>query len=364
MMNPSDIPRISVRATDTLYDVVKSIDVSARLGISLVIDDRNRLIATITDGDIRRAIVAGFRMDNTVADILPMKERSPHPTPVVAPIGTRSEGLLAVMQSQSVRQVPLVDESGMVTDIVLLNDLIRPAELPVEALIMAGGPGTRLRPLTIETPKPMLTLGGRPLLERIIRQLRDAGVLTIYISTHYKSEKIEEYFGDGSAFGVRISYCQEDPPLGTGGALGLIPTPQRPLLVVNGDILTGVDFRVLVEHHQQRKPMMTVGVGSFDFEVPYGVVKCDGEDVKGLVEKPRYSFLINAGIYLIEPAVFRYVSKGKRFNMTDLIQQLVRANEKVVRYQINEYWADIGSHSDYERAQKDVQDGLLGNGQA
>lgn len=360
-MGQSELAGISVTVAATLYDVVKCIDRSARISICLVVNDTSQLIATLTDGDIRRALLAGLGLDSKVEDILPMKGKGPHPSPVTAPLGTSPEALLAIMQQNAVRQLPLVDGRGQVRDVVLLNDLTAGPQLPVEALIMAGGFGQRLRPLTEETPKPMLSLGGRPLLERIVRQLRDVGIQIVYVSTCYKPEKIREHFGDGSLFGVSIRYLHESRPLGTAGVLGMMPPLQHPLLVINGDILTEVDFRALAEHHQRRHSMMTVAVRLFGFEVPYGVVTCEGENVRGVIEKPRYSFFVNAGIYLIEPGAFEHIPRGDSFDMTDLIHWLLRANKKVTAYPIIEYWLDIGKHADYEQAQQDLAGGILGN---
>ncbi len=360
-MEQSELARISVTVADTLYEVVKCIDRSARISICLVANDQRQLMATLTDGDVRRALLAGLSLDDTVERVLPMKEQSPHPVPVTAPFGTPAEGLLAIMQQNAVRQLPLVDDQGRVKDIVLLNDLIARPELPIEALIMAGGLGERLRPLTEETPKPMLEIGGHPLLERIVRQLREAGVRKVHISTFYKSEKIREHFGDGSLFGVSMHYIQEDRPLGTAGVLGRMAVPKDPLLVVNGDILTEVDFRELAEHHQQRQSMMTVAVRQFGFQVPYGVVSCQGEAITGVEEKPQYSFFVNAGIYLIQPAAFDYLPRGSSFNMTDVIHWLLGAQQKVTAYPVYEYWLDIGKHADYKQAQQDVAEGIVQN---
>ena len=361
-MKKSDIASFSVTLSNRLYDVIKCIDKSAKSSISLVVNEQKQLIATITDGDIRRAISRGFNLDTTVQDILLMKESGPHPTPVTAPVGIDRADLLTLMEEQSVRQVPLINSAGQVEDIILLNDLIKPSELPLQALIMAGGSGQRLRPLTAERPKPMLAVGEEPLLEHIIKQLKNAGIKRIYLSTHYKSEVIKDYFGDGSSFGVEIEYFHEEKPMGTAGVLGLMPVPTTPLLVMNGDILTQVDFRSMLNHHQEANALITLAVRLYDFQVPFGVVTCEGVSIRGLVEKPKYNFLINAGIYIIDPSVYKYVPRGKTFNMTDLIQWLLDANEKVISFPIVEYWLDIGKHSDYEQAQIDFREGIFGHG--
>jgi NDP-sugar pyrophosphorylase family protein len=177
--------------------------------------------------------------------------------------------------------------------------------------------------------------------------------------THYKSEKIVGYFGDGRAFGVELNYVNEEQPLGTGGALGLMPVPQEPLLVINGDILTQVDFRAMLAYHQEYQADMTVAVRRYEMQVPYGVIECEGPNVRRLQEKPQWGFLVNAGIYLLEPLVYQYIPNGERFNMTDLIQWLLDAGRTVVSFPIHEYWLDIGLHADYAQAQEDIAEGKM-----
>ena len=217
---------------------------------------------------------------------------------------------------------------------------------------MAGGKGSRMRPLTEEVPKPMLPVGDQPLVEIILHQLRDAGVKRVHMTTHHKSEKIYKYFGDGSDFGVELSYVSEDRPLGTAGGLGLMKAPEETLLVINGDILTEVDFRAMVAYHREQRADLTIAVREFDLQVPYGVVECEGAVVRHLREKPLLKFFVNAGIYLLEPVVHRYIPNGQRFDMTDLIQDLIDQGRSVASFPVLEYWLDIGEPLDYERAQR------------
>jgi NDP-sugar pyrophosphorylase family protein len=225
----------------------------------------------------------------------------------------------------------------------------------LSAVIMAGGYGTRLRPLTDDMPKPMLPVGDRPLLERTVRRLREAGIQDVRVTTHYLGDRIASHFGDGKAFGVDITYLNEDRPLGTAGALALVNRPAGPLLVMNGDILTNLNFHALLAFHREHRADATVAVRKYDLTVPYGVVECEGTQVKALQEKPTERFLVNAGIYLLEPTVLGCIPPGERFDMTELIQVLLQQGRTVVSFPIVEYWLDIGRAEDYERAQSDVE---------
>lgn len=328
-------------------------------GIVLIIDEERRLLGTITDGDVRRAMLTDDSLDTPVSELLARKAGSPYPQPVTAGVGTERAALLQLMQEHVIRQVPLLDDDGRVADLVTWDQLLPDQVLPLQAVIMAGGFGTRLRPLTEDLPKPMLPVGERPLMELIVEQLRRAGIRRVNIVTHYMSEKIIEHFGDGHDFGVELNYVTEDRPLGTAGALGLMQTPQEPWLVINGDILTRVDFRAMLAYHQEHKADLTVAVSKYDLNVPYGVIKSDGVFVRSLVEKPVLSFFVNAGIYLLEPAVHCYIAKSQRFDMTDLIQRLLDEGRLVVSFPIREYWLDIGQEADYKKAQEDLRNGRI-----
>ena len=327
-------------------------------GIVLVVHPDQQLLGTITDGDVRRAMLAGMKLDTPVSALLTVKAETKL-KPVTALAGTPADALLALMRQHSVRQIPLLNESGQVVDLVTLDELLPRQDLLLQAVIMAGGQGTRLRPLTEDLPKPMLPVGGRPLMERIVQQLQQAGIRRVNVTTHYKPEKIIEYFGDGHAFGVDLNYVNEDRPLGTGGALGLMPQPTEPVLVINGDILTQVDFRAMLDFHQENKADLTIAVRRYEVPVPYGVIDCNGPLVQRLREKPQVSLLVNAGIYLLEPTVFQFIPQGQHFNMTDLIQWLLDAQRIVASFPVHEYWLDIGQHADYAQAQSDSESGKV-----
>jgi NDP-sugar pyrophosphorylase family protein len=273
--------------------------------------------------------------------------------------------LLELMRRHTLRHVPLVDSDGRVVDIALMSDLINTLEPPMRALVMAGGFGTRLRPLTDELPKPMLPLGDRPLLEVIVRRLHEAGIRHVSISRHYKGDQIEQHFGDGRRFDVDIQYVDEDKPLGTAGALGLLaesahgPTGDDPLLVVNGDVLTQVNYAAMLDFHRANGADLTLAVRPFEIQVPYGVVDTDGVRVKGVDEKPVIRNFINAGIYLLNNRVCRLVPAGGHYDMTQLIGRAVDEGLRVISFPLREYWLDIGQSEDYARAVADMKEGKV-----
>jgi len=337
----------------SLYDCVACIDRNGAKGIVLVVDDSKRLLGTVTDGDIRRAILAGISMNTLVRKLLPRKANSPYPVPITAAVDTEHEVLLKMMQKRSIRQIPLLEKERVV-GLVTLDELLPQKAMPIQAVVMAGGFGTRLQPLTEDLPKPMLPIGNRPLLEHTIGHLRNAGIRQVNITTHYLSEQIKSHFGDGREFGVELNYVSEDFPLGTAGGLSLMETPKEPVLVINGDIMTEVDFRAMLAFHREQSAELTVGVRQYDLQVPYGVIETDGIHIKNVEEKPVYTFFVNAGIYMLEPGVIRCIPIGKPFDMTDLIERLVTGNRSVVSFPIIEYWLDIGQPEDYKRAQEKI----------
>lgn len=353
-----DLEKFLVYPTHTIRNVIACIDRNAK-GIALVVDADRHLLGTVTDGDVRRAILANVGLDEPVRYLIENKHSKRYTKPIAAQAGLSAAEQLKLMQAADIRHLPLVDESNRVVDLVIKDDWLDMDTLPLSGVIMAGGFGTRLRPLTDDLPKPMLPMGDRPLMQRTVEKFQAAGIRNISVTTHYMPEKIMDYFGDGAEFGVDINYVHETQPLGTAGALGLIDQPNEPLLVINGDILTEVDFRAMLSHHQKYQAMITVAVRQYAFQVPYGVIQCEGPHVRQLQEKPSYNFLVNAGIYLLEPNVYQYIPNNQRFDMTDLIQAVLEEQGTVISFPIVEYWLDIGQHADYEQAQKDLESGKV-----
>lgn len=356
----TDVGRLVVPPTASIRDAMLRIDADPA-GVALVADGTGRLVGVVTDGGIRRAMLAdlGLDLDAPVAELLKQEAQQDDgiPRPLTAPVGTDDTELLRLMTHYQVRQIPLVDHDGHAVGLAALGDLVKSYEPRLRALVMAGGYGRRLAPLTDDVPKPMLPVGDRPLLERIIGQLRDAGIHRVNVATHYRSEAITGHFGDGSGFGVEIEYVNEDEPLGTAGALGLVPSDGEPVLVVNGDILTSVDFRAMHAFHEEHHADLTVAVRAYEVRVPYGIVQTSGVEVVGVEEKPLVRAFVNAGMYLIAPALCRLVPQGKPYDMTDLIAAALENDLRVVSFPLRESWLDIGQLEDYERALAELSQG-------
>ena len=289
------VERLFVHRSDTIQEAIAIIQ-GGHVGIALVVDENRRLIATITDGDIRRAILNKVDLSTEIGTWLDGLSPS-HPKPTAMPMGTAPGLLLQIMKDKVLQQIPLLDDQGRITELVLLTELIQDSPLPVSAVVLAGGLGQRLRPLTEKIPKPLLKIGDKPILQLIIERLVAHGFKRILISVCYKAEMIQEYFGDGSKFGVNIEYLKEEQLTGTAGPLRLAQGKiETPFLVVNGDLLTEVNFESLLEFHSEGCFDLTVAVKNYSFQVPYGVLRLAEDNVVALEEKPTQRFFVNAGI--------------------------------------------------------------------
>jgi dTDP-glucose pyrophosphorylase/CBS domain-containing protein len=332
----------------SITEAVRRLDV-AGTGALLLADCEGRLRGLLTDGDVRRALLRGVSFDQPSSSIATAE-------PVCLREGAGGVEALRLMNEREVNHLPVVGVDGKLTGLLLRRDLVTDSRVAVSAVIMAGGFGTRLRPLTDQVPKPMLPVGDRPLLERTIQRLRDAGIQRVNVTTHHLAKQITEHFGDGQKLGVEMHYVAEDQPLGTIGGLRLVDDSTGPLLVINGDILTGVNYGDLVGFHRKASAAATVCVRKYEVKVPYGVVEVDKTWLRAVHEKPSVSFLVNAGIYLLEPHVQQYIPPDQRFDMTDLINRLLADGRKVATFPIVEYWLDVGQPADYAQAQRDVED--------
>lgn len=315
--------------------------------IGIVVDESQRLLGTVTDGDIRRGILRGVTTDAPVREIMNNQPRTltvDHPR----------ENIANYMRHEKVRHLPVVDFAGRVVDLLTLDGLLGPSPQPYPVVVMAGGEGTRLRPLTEHTPKPMLDVGGQPILETIIRRCADAGFNEFYISVNYRAEVIKHHFGDGRSLGVDINYLDEMTPLGTAGPLGQLPPGvTTPVLVLNGDILTKMDPARLIEFHRDAGAVATMGVREYEFQIPYGVVDIDENEISGLREKPVSRQFINAGIYVLGKAALDLLPRDAASDMPSLFGACRAAGLKTLAFPIREYWVDIGHIDDYRRANED-----------
>jgi NDP-sugar pyrophosphorylase family protein len=264
--------------------------------------------------------------------------------------------MLALMRRKVIHHLPLIDEDHRLVGLATLDDLVGAVERPNWVVLMAGGLGTRLHPLTKECPKPLLKVGEKPILEIILESFAEQGFKQIFLSVNYKAEMIQDYFGEGDRWGVQINYIHEKERLGTAGALSLLPgQPTTPMIVMNGDILTRTSFDSLLKFHEAQNAVATMAVREYDFQVPYGVVRVDGTKIEAIEEKPVQHFFVNAGIYTLSPKALAYIPKNTFFDMPTLFEHLIAANQPTAAYPLREYWIDIGRISDLEKANQGSQ---------
>ncbi len=338
-----------ISETSTIKQALEIINNEA-LRIAVVVNQDKELLGVVTDGDIRRGLLNGLMLTDPVTGV--MKSN-----PVTAAKEASKEQLVKLMEQKHILSVPLLNQNGKVVGLETLHNALSKEKYQNPVFIMAGGFGTRLRPLTNSCPKPMLKVGDKPILEIIIRNFIKAGFSHFYISTHYMPEQIHRHFGDGSHLGVSISYIHEDTPLGTGGALGLLPEdmPENlPLIMINGDILTKVDFQRLLNFHTENDADATMGVREYNYQIPYGVINGDGNKITSMEEKPIQRFFVNAGIYVVSPQIIRSVEKNQKIDMPTLLEQHMIERQKVLMLPIHEYWLDIGRMDDFNQAQMDI----------
>jgi dTDP-glucose pyrophosphorylase/predicted transcriptional regulator len=332
-----NLDELLVRPKDSLLTAMRVIDRS-RTKLAFVADHRGRIIGTLGDGDIRRAILRGARIDRAGSVGAAMHK----PFKSVAPSVSRAE-VLDLMRAWRIGQLPVLDTAGRMVGVHLLEELLGARERPNRAVIMAGGKGTRLRPLTENVPKPMLKVAGRPILERLVLHLVGYGIRNIFLSINYLGEMIEEHFGDGSAFGCKIRYLRETKPLGTGGALSLLPgRSDHPILVMNGDLVTQLRVDELLDFHERGSFTATMCVRPHQYEVPFGVATVEGNRLRGLREKPTEQLLANVGIYVLSRAAVSMIPKRKEYPITELFETCLEKRLAVGAYALDGDWIDVG----------------------
>lgn len=343
-----NIKDIIVNKKTLLRVALKIIDKSSKQ-ICLVLDNNNKLLGTINDGDIRRALLSNISLDDTVENIY-------FKTPTVANINDSKETILNICKAKKIHQIPIVDNDNNIIGLEILDELIGSVSKPNKVILMVGGLGTRLRPLTENTPKPMLPVGGKPILQTIVEKFVSYGFVNIVMCIGYKSHVIQDFFEDGSRFGANIEYILEDKRMGTAGALSLLSQnniPSEPFFIMNGDLLTNVNFEHFLNFHIQNNAKATMGVREYDFQVPYGVVNLEDGKIKSIIEKPVHNFFISAGIYMLNSECIDMIPKDEFYDMPTLFDKLIQMNENTISFPIREYWLDIGRMDEYEKANKE-----------
>jgi dTDP-glucose pyrophosphorylase len=336
-------PQTSLRETLEVID-------ATGFQLAIVVDAERRLLGTLSDGDARRALLGALEMNDPVARVM-----YGDPT-VVSPSDTPLE-VLSTMRRTGLHQLPILDAERKVVGLALIHDYLIAPQRDNWVVIMAGGLGSRLQELTRDTPKPMLKVGSRPLLETIIRSYADQGFHRFYLAVNYKAQQIEEHFGDGHQLGVNIHYLREQHRLGTAGALSLLPErPSHPIIVTNADLLTKENFCHLVDRHAATGAHATMAVRHYEIQVPFGVVNaCEGA-IRSIDEKPVYRFVVSAGINVLSPAVLDLVPAGQFLDMPSLFETVVQRGLIARAHEIDGYWLDIGRLSDLERANNEFHD--------
>ena len=330
----------------SLQEVIRVIDRGAA-NIALVTNSQQKLLGVITDGDIRRAILENKSLDSSAEHIMQRDFRS-------LPDSSSEEQALMIMHREILHQIPVLDNQGRVVQLFLLKELTKSKVHENPVIIMAGGEGKRLRPLTHDCPKPMLQLQGKPILEILLEQCIRAGFNNYYFAVNYLKHQIIDYFNNGASWGVYIDYLEEKRPLGTAGALSLLPEiPDKPLLVLNGDVLSGINYDQMLRFHEEHYAVATLCVREHVTQIPYGVVNMDDLHVLSLEEKPVLSHFVNAGIYLLDPKVLKLISKNQFLDMPQLLEQVVQKQQRVSAFPIHEYWLDLGHPENLERAKSE-----------
>jgi len=343
-----DWTEILLNPTDTLETSIQVLH-SGGIRIALVVDSNTRLLGTVTDGDIRRALINHIDMSCEIEKVM-------NDQPTTALISESSSAVLSKMKKQDLLHIPLIDGSGRLVGLEMLQHLVENKKYDNPVFLMAGGFGARLHPLTETTPKPLLNIGDQPILKTIVDQFIEAGFHNFYISTHYKADMIRDYFGDGSNWNVKIEYLHEEIPLGTAGSLGLLPDnmPDMPIILMNADLLTRVNLENLLEYHNNNSALATMCVREYDFQVPYGVVNIEGQYITGITEKPVQKFFVNAGVYVLDRKITDHIDGETYLDMPNLLESQIVMGEKVSVFPIHEYWLDVGQIEHLEQAHNDI----------
>jgi len=338
-----NIDDIVIYEQGSILTAIKLIDKSSKQ-IGLVIDKDNKLIGTISDGDIRRALLKNISLEDSIKDIY-------NKSPITVNINDSRDKIINLCLRKKIYQIPVIDDNDNLVGIEILDELISQHVKPNKVILMVGGLGTRLRPLTDTIPKPMLHVGNKPILETIIENFATYGFRKIVLCVNYKSDIIENHFKDGSRYGVEIEYIYESKRMGTAGALSLLSSiPSEPFFVMNGDLLTNINFEHLLRYHLESDSLATMCVREHRYQVPFGVVEIEDEQVKSILEKPIKQWFVSAGIYMFSPEVIQNIPSNEFYDMPTLFENIMKKGESVVSFPIREYWLDIGQIEEFKQA--------------
>ena len=345
------IDEIKINQNASIKEALEVIDKGA-IKVAVVLSDDGLLLGILNDGDIRRALLKGMSLGDSIAGII-------NKHPVVANINDTKERILELANEKKLHQIPIIS-NGKLIGIQDIREFLAPKNKPNKVILMVGGLGTRLRPLTNDVPKPMLDVGNKPILHTIVENFAKYGYTDIIMCVNYKSEIIKEYFGNGDKFGVKIEYVLENKRMGTAGALSLLQKrPKDDFFVMNGDLLTNVNFEYLHEYHKDSNALASICIRKYEMQVPYGVVNVRANKVTSIEEKPTQSFFVSAGIYMFSPIVLDFIPKGVFYDMPTLFSELLKHDFPIHPFPIREYWLDIGRMDEYRRA-NDEYEGVFG----
>jgi len=334
---------ILLKPSSTIKEALLTID-SGAMRIALIVDDNEKLIGTLTDGDIRRGLLNNLSLSDSIESVI-------FRTPTTCKVTDSKEKILEIALAKKIYQIPIIDDEGLLIRIEEVETLLKSESKPNRVVLMVGGLGTRLRPLTNHTPKPMLKVGDKPILETIILNFKKHGFTNIILSVSYKAEVIESYFGNGSNFGVNIEYIHEEKRMGTAGALSLMREKlNEAFFVMNGDLLTNLNFETMMEYHLNNNSLATMGVRAYDFQVPYGVVNVEGKEILSIEEKPTHHFFVSGGVYILDNQVLNLIPNNEYYDMPTLFENVIAKKMKSISFPIREYWMDIGRLEEFKKA--------------